>query len=88
MTAAANPSAMPRFSGGNETPIAAFATGIMPPAPAACTTRPTSKSPKPPTVCDKPHRQAPAQNVHTQTANTRRRPTVSATLPMTGMSAA
>ena len=33
--AAASPSAMPRLCGGNVVPIAALATGIMPPAPAA-----------------------------------------------------
>ena len=87
-TAAASPSAMPRFSAGNVVAIAALATGIMPPAPAACTTRPASKSPKPPHDFARPHSSDPAANTARHAVNTRLRPRRSASLPTTGMRAA
>jgi len=87
-TAAASPKAMPRFSTGNVVPISALATGIIPPAPTACTTRPTSKTAKLPMTCDRPQMTAPRQNTPMHTVNTRGRPRLSAILPITGMSAA
>ena len=87
-TAAAIPSAMPFFSCGNVEPISAFATGMTPHAPTACTKRPASSTSKLPAICDNPHISDPAPNVIRHPRNTGLRPRMSASLPTTGMHAA
>ena len=42
-TAPIIPSALPRFSGGNVSPMKALATGKIPPAPKPCIALPTSR---------------------------------------------
>ena len=95
--AAVIPSAKPRFSGGAEEPISAFARGMTPHAPTAWSTRPARstanpefapKREEPATAPLRPHSTAPRQNTAMHIRNTGFLPMRSAALAKTGMNAA